>query len=250
MMSNEGMKPIGLRIKVRREELGLTQEELSKRLGYKSKSSLNKIELGIQGLRQSKIKAIADALQTTPSYIMGWGDATLQASQQAQSANPSDRPASDPLQSYLAKLSEFLTAFPEHRQLVSDAAHVRAEDIGLACQFLERLADPDSAAPDLPVLDTCNRQKDTNSDTLDTSADTLDTSNRSQDTFQDTFDTSGDTSRGSGRVELTADTLALVRDTPEVLEAEAEYIKKMSVKPPKRGGTASPSTEGTSRKSG
>ena len=234
MMSNEGMKPIGLRIKVRREELGLTQEELSKRLGYKSKSSLNKIELGIQGLRQSKIKAIADALQTTPSYIMGWGDAALQASQPAQPANSSDQSVSDPLQSYLSKLSEFLTGSPEHRQLVSDAAHVRTEDIELACQFLERLADPGSTAPDLPVLDTCNRQKDTNSDTLDTHSDT------SRD-FQDS---------DHRRVELTADALALVRDTPEVLEAEAEYIKKMSIKPPKRNGTASPSTEGTNRKSG
>lgn len=63
---------IGERIKIRREELGLTQEELAKMIGYSSKSSINKIELNVQNLTQSKIKAIADALQTTPSYIMGW----------------------------------------------------------------------------------------------------------------------------------------------------------------------------------
>ena len=74
-MTNEiDMKRIGQRIKARREELGMTQEELSLKIGYKSKSSLNKIELGIQGLRQSKIKAVADALRTTPSYIMLWTD--------------------------------------------------------------------------------------------------------------------------------------------------------------------------------
>lgn len=63
---------IGNRIRVRREELGLSQEELAHKLGYKSKASISKIELGERQLRQKNILAIADALQTTPSYIMGW----------------------------------------------------------------------------------------------------------------------------------------------------------------------------------
>lgn len=66
------MATIGDRIRNRREELGLSQEELAKRLGYKSRSSINKIELNQRNLTQSKIKSIADALETTPSYIMGW----------------------------------------------------------------------------------------------------------------------------------------------------------------------------------
>lgn len=65
---------IGERIKLRREELKLSQDELAKRLGYKSRSSINKIEVGSRDLTQSKIKAIADALETTPSYIMGWDE--------------------------------------------------------------------------------------------------------------------------------------------------------------------------------
>lgn len=68
---------IGERIKARREELGLTQQELAEKLGYKSKSSINKIELNIQNLTQSKIKSIAIALETTPSYIMGWNDTPM-----------------------------------------------------------------------------------------------------------------------------------------------------------------------------
>ena len=63
---------IGDRIKQRREELNLSQEELAKRLGYKSRSSINKIENDASGLPQHKIAAIAKALLTTPSYIMGW----------------------------------------------------------------------------------------------------------------------------------------------------------------------------------
>ena len=66
------MKTIGERIKMRREQLGLSQYELAKKLGYKSRSSINKIESDARNLTQSKIKALADALETTPSYIMGW----------------------------------------------------------------------------------------------------------------------------------------------------------------------------------
>lgn len=68
------MHSIGDRIRIRREELGLSQEELAARLGYKSRSSINKIELGGQNLTQSKIKALADALNTTPGYVMGWDE--------------------------------------------------------------------------------------------------------------------------------------------------------------------------------
>lgn len=63
---------IGDRIKQRRMELGMSQEELARKLGYKSRSSINKIELGGQNLTQKKIKKIAEALDTTPDYIMGW----------------------------------------------------------------------------------------------------------------------------------------------------------------------------------
>ena len=37
---------IGLRIQQRRKALGLTQEELAFKMGYKSKSTINKIEKG------------------------------------------------------------------------------------------------------------------------------------------------------------------------------------------------------------
>ncbi len=63
---------IGDRIKYRREQLGLSQDELARRLGYKSRSSVNKIEKDASGLPQTKIAAIANVLQTTPAYIMGW----------------------------------------------------------------------------------------------------------------------------------------------------------------------------------
>ena len=66
------MEKIGDRIKRRRELLKMSQDDLAKKLGYKSRSSINKIERDAGGLPQAKIAAIAKALDTTPSYIMGW----------------------------------------------------------------------------------------------------------------------------------------------------------------------------------
>ena len=70
---------IGERIRDRRTELGMSQEELALKIGYKSRSSVNKIEKNERELTQSKIKAVADALKTTPAYIMGWNEAKLSA---------------------------------------------------------------------------------------------------------------------------------------------------------------------------
>lgn len=60
------------RIRQRREQLGLSQEELAQKMGYKSRSSINKIETGENDIPQSKIVAFARALNTSPSYLMGW----------------------------------------------------------------------------------------------------------------------------------------------------------------------------------
>ena len=70
---------IGQIIKKRREELGISQEELALKAGYKSRSSINKIEVDGRGLPQSKIIAIANALKTTPAYLMGWESDTASA---------------------------------------------------------------------------------------------------------------------------------------------------------------------------
>ena len=63
---------IGERIKKRREELGMSQDELAKRVGYTSRSSVAKVETNANGMVQSKLIAFAKALQTTPAYLMGW----------------------------------------------------------------------------------------------------------------------------------------------------------------------------------
>ena len=68
------MSTVGENILNMRKHLGWTQEELAKRMGYKSKSTINKIELGINDIPQSKIVKFADVLGTTPAHLMGWSE--------------------------------------------------------------------------------------------------------------------------------------------------------------------------------
>lgn len=65
------MSTIYERIRARRIELGLTVEELAKKMGYKDKSSISKIENGKADIPQSKVIAFARALNTTTAYLMG-----------------------------------------------------------------------------------------------------------------------------------------------------------------------------------
>lgn len=58
-------------IKRIREERGMSQDELARLVGFKSRSSINKIEMGVNDITQSKLVAIANALRVTPSELMG-----------------------------------------------------------------------------------------------------------------------------------------------------------------------------------
>lgn len=66
------MDDIAKRIRERREALHMTQEELASKLGYRSRSSINKIEQEARGLPQKKIVKIAEALHVSVAYLMGW----------------------------------------------------------------------------------------------------------------------------------------------------------------------------------
>ncbi len=68
---------IGNKIKSRREQLNMSQAQLARKLKYRSGSSINKIELGHNDITQSKVIEFAEALKTTPSYLMGWEDEPL-----------------------------------------------------------------------------------------------------------------------------------------------------------------------------
>lgn len=66
---------IGIKIKDCRESLGLTQEELGLLCGT-SKQTIFKYEKGVvTNIPLDRLEKIADALHTTPAYLMGWEDA-------------------------------------------------------------------------------------------------------------------------------------------------------------------------------
>ena len=67
---------IGKRVRQRRLELGLTQEELAYKMGYKSKSAINKIEMDKNDVNQSKLIRLAIALDCSPSYFIETDPAT------------------------------------------------------------------------------------------------------------------------------------------------------------------------------
>ena len=65
---------IGIRIKKRRKEMGLSAEALGKMLG-KDRSTIYRYEKGdIENVPIDILEPIAKALQTTPAYLMGWID--------------------------------------------------------------------------------------------------------------------------------------------------------------------------------
>lgn len=68
---------IGERIRFRREQLKMSQDELAKKIGYKSRSSINKFETS-RALPLDKVELVAKALECSPSYLMGWLDEEVQ----------------------------------------------------------------------------------------------------------------------------------------------------------------------------
>ncbi len=61
---------VGEKIKRLREAKGLTQGDLAERLGYKHKSSVNKLELGINDISASKLAEIAEILGVNPAELI------------------------------------------------------------------------------------------------------------------------------------------------------------------------------------
>lgn len=125
----------GERIRRRREELGLTQAELAKKTGYSSYSTIAKIESGDNNLKQSKIKAFADALETTPAYIMGW-----------------DEEEHEPhyyLDDEAREMAEFMHKNPNYKVLFDASRKVKKEDIEIVRKIIEKFGgtDPDYDEP-------------------------------------------------------------------------------------------------------
>lgn len=99
------MSDIGKRIRAKREELHMTQEELAKLLGYKNKTTITKIENGTNDIVQSKVVEFAKALNTTIPYLMGWeNDAETSDDWQPQLTKKDERDIANMLEQTLSEL--------------------------------------------------------------------------------------------------------------------------------------------------
>ena len=64
---------LGDKIRIRREEAGLSQDELARRLGYKSRSTIAKLESGVNDLTQSKTQGFCRSAEYNGSGSLGLG---------------------------------------------------------------------------------------------------------------------------------------------------------------------------------
>ncbi|MBR5355491.1 MAG: helix-turn-helix transcriptional regulator [Lachnospiraceae bacterium] len=96
----------GERIRIRREEIGMTQEELAEHLGYKHKTSVSKIEKGLASVPSSKVVIIANALKVSVRYLMG------------DSSNEYDKKNYDEFRGILSQLT------PDNFEMLKDQAQV------------------------------------------------------------------------------------------------------------------------------
>lgn len=118
------METIYERIRRLRQENNMSQDELAKKTGYTSRSTINKIEAGKIDISRTKIKVFADALGVTPAYLMGWEE----ESEQGYYTDPE-----------VAEYAEELRTNPELRVLFSSSRNLTKEQMQEAYNFIKFL---------------------------------------------------------------------------------------------------------------
>ena len=76
-MTGEKFMNLYEKIKLLRKQKKISQEKLAALTGYSDRSSIAKIEQGKVDLSETKIKIFANALGTTPAYLLGWEDENI-----------------------------------------------------------------------------------------------------------------------------------------------------------------------------
>ncbi|MBR2408959.1 MAG: helix-turn-helix domain-containing protein [Lachnospiraceae bacterium] len=124
---------IGQRIRARRKELHISADELGKMLG-KDRSTIFRYEKGdIENLPLDILKPIADALDVTPSYLMGWEPEMEQIPYLMQYAKMSvamellEALSDEGLDKAIDHLTILKKAFPKEEEPLLNAAHERTD---------------------------------------------------------------------------------------------------------------------------
>ncbi len=110
------------KIKQRREELGLTLEEVGNIVGV-GKSTVRKWETGdIANMRRDKIAKLAVALRTSPAYLLGYDETEKPADPKVDGLSPKEnelltlyRGVNPDGQRYILQQAEFANSREEYR---------------------------------------------------------------------------------------------------------------------------------------
>ena len=93
---------IGERIKKRRIELNLTQDEFAERVGYTHRSAVSKVEKNRVIPPIDKVELFAKVLHCSPIYLAGWTEDTGNVKTEAERL--------EELENRVARLEEVLNA--------------------------------------------------------------------------------------------------------------------------------------------
>lgn len=108
------------RIKSRRLELGLTLAELAEKIGVRD-ATIQRYESGeIKNIKRSTVVKLAEALKTTPAYLMGW-----------ESPNSNTSSSDDDLLDLLRNNKEHATiiGFGDGRHIKTDMTYEDFEEL-------------------------------------------------------------------------------------------------------------------------
>ena len=117
----------GDRVMRRRTELGLSQSELSLRIGYTSRSSINKLEKGLVDVPLTKIKALARVLMISEAWLLGNDIPTNEKKSTAEAVD-----LDDPLSK-------------EREELMNSLSPAQKDDLARYARYLASQEDKDKA---------------------------------------------------------------------------------------------------------
>ena len=72
MKKEDAKKLFGINLRRLRTQKGMSQEELAKKLGYKGRSAINKIETGVNDMPREMVVRCAEALGVSPLELFSY----------------------------------------------------------------------------------------------------------------------------------------------------------------------------------
>ena len=126
---------IGERIKSRRKQLGLSAEDIARRVNVSPATIYRYESSEIMAMRSDRLAPIAQALQTSPAYLMGWTD----------DPDARDSPAGSPAQPQngMAVMLENLRRSPGRRTMFSLTKNVDEKKLSQINRVIEAMIGTD-----------------------------------------------------------------------------------------------------------